>query len=314
MEIIATGLSFPEAPVALEDGSVIVAEVRSGLVTHLSAQGELSTYADCGGGPCGLAFGPDGALYVCNNGGSAYRPGSFVSVGSSPENTGGLIQRVDSKTREVTTLHTHCGENLLSAPNDIVFDEHGGFYFSDIGKRHSRHRDNGALYYATCDGSGVREVAYNVAAANGVGLSPDGKVVYVAETETSRLWAFDILEPGHVAKQPFPSPHGGRFVCGLPGYQRFDSMAVDAEGNICVATLMSGCVTVISPAGAVLRQVKMPDCYVTNICFGGPQLRTAYITLAETGRLASMPWSEAGLALNCGPTSCKPRIACKLNS
>jgi gluconolactonase len=152
-------------------------------------------------------------------------------------------------------------------------------------------------------------VAYNVAAANGVGLSPDGQVVYVAETETGRLWAFDIVAPGEVAKQPFPSPHGGRFVCGLPGFQRLDSLAVDAEGNICVGTLMSGCVTVIAPTGEVLRQVKMPDIYVTNLCFGGPALRTAYITLAETGRIVAMPWSGAGLALNFGPRDCKARTA-----
>ena len=133
---------------------------------------------------------------------------------------------------------------------------------------------------------------------NGVGLSPDEKTVYVADTETSRLFALDILEPGKIKHEPFPAPYGGRCVCGLPGFQRFDSLAVEASGNICVATLIAGCITVISPSGQVVRQVKMPDVYPTNICFGGPDLRTAYITLSASGQLAAMEWPEPGLRLN----------------
>jgi gluconolactonase len=133
---------------------------------------------------------------------------------------------------------------------------------------------------------------------NGVGLSPDEKTVYVADTESSRLFAFDIISPGAVRKDPFPAPFGGRLVCGLPGFQRFDSLAVAASGNICVATLVAGCITVIAPSGEVVRQVKTPDVYPTNICFGGPDLRTAYITLSASGRLGAMQWPEPGLRLN----------------
>jgi gluconolactonase len=296
--IIATGLQFPEGPVAMQDGSVLVAEIRSGLVKRVAPDGAITVVADCGGGPNGLAIGPDGALYVCNNGGNTYSPGHFVATGPNPDYQGGTIQRVDLASGAVSTLYTHCGDFRLSSPNDLVFDAHGGMYFTDMGKKRARDRDHGALYYAAHDGSFIREVAYQVAAANGVGLSPDGKTVYATETETSRLWAFDIVEPGHVVKHPFPSPHGGRLVCGLPGYQRFDSLAVDAEGNICVGTLMTGHVTVIAPSGEVLRQVKMPDSYVTNICFGGKDMHTAFITLAATGQLAMMAWPERGLDLN----------------
>jgi gluconolactonase len=84
---------------------------------------------------------------------------------------------------------------------------------------------------------------------NGVGLSPDEKILYVAETEPGRLWAFDIVEPGVVHKESWPSPHGGRLITGVGGYQRFDSLALDAEGRICVATLVNGGITVISPMG-----------------------------------------------------------------
>lgn len=133
---------------------------------------------------------------------------------------------------------------------------------------------------------------------NGIGLSPDERTVYVADTETSRLIAYDVVSPGVLREDPFPSCFGGRVVCGLPGFQRFDSLALEASGNICVATLITGEITVISPAGEVVRRVKTPDVFPTNICFGGADLRTAYITLSANGQLASMPWPEPGLKLN----------------
>ncbi|HEY9278475.1 MAG TPA: SMP-30/gluconolactonase/LRE family protein, partial [Eoetvoesiella sp.] len=240
----------------------------------------------------------DGALYVCNNGGNTYKPDHFAATGPAKDYAGGSIQRVDLNTGEVTTLYTHCGEHRLSSPNDLVFDTHGGMYFSDFGKKHARHRDHGGLYYAQPDGSNIKELAYPVAAPNGVGLSPKGDVLYVAETETAQVWAFDIVAPGQIKKHASPSPHGGRLVCGLPGYQRLDSLAIDSKGNICIGTLITGVVTVISPDGDVVRTVAMPDTHVTNICFGGADLKTAYITLSGSGQLVSTPWQEPGLKLN----------------
>ena len=299
IRIVATGLRFPEGPVAMADGSVILGEIAGGAVTRIAPDGSKSEIGKAGGGPNGLALGPDGALYVCNNGGNVYEATpSFLSTGPSPDYKGGSIQRIDPKTGDTKLLYTHCGAHKLSAPNDIVFDKEGGFYFTDLGKRYARNRDHGGLYYALPDGSKITEIAYPIVTPNGVGLSPDEKTVYVADTETSRLFAFDIIEPGVVKREPFPAPHGGRLVCGLPGFQRFDSLAVEASGNICVATLVTGHITVISPTGQVVRQVKMPDVYPTNICFGGADLRTAYISLSATGQLAAMEWPEPGLRLN----------------
>jgi gluconolactonase len=211
--------------------------------------------------------------------------------------TTGRIERVDPKTGDVRVLYDRCGAHQLRGPNDIVFDTHGGFYFTDLGKSRARDRDHGGVYYALPDGSKIVEVAYPILTPNGIGLSPDGKVIYVAETETARLWAFDVVEPGVVKKQGWPSPHGGRLIAGLGGFQRFDSLALEANGNICVATLISGCISVIAPDGRVVRQVPMPDPVTTNICFGGPDLRTAYITLSGTGQMVVMDWPEAGLRL-----------------
>jgi gluconolactonase len=86
-------------------------------------------------------------------------------------------------------------------------------------------------------------------------------------------------------------------MAGLGGFQRFDSLAVDGAGNICVATLVNGSVSVIAPGGGLIHQIPMPDMFCTNICFGGPDRRTAYLTLSGTGQLVSMPWLTSGLAL-----------------
>ena len=298
LRVLATGLRFPEGPVAMADASVILGEIAGGAVTRVAPDGTLAEIGKAGGGPNGLALGPDGALYVCNNGGNEYAEGGFLSTGPSPDYAGGYIQRIDLNTGETRLLYTHCGAHKLSAPNDIVFDRTGGFYFTDLGKRRARDRDHGGVYYALPDGSKISELSFPIVSPNGVGLSPDEKTLYVADTETSRLFAFDILAPGSVKKDAFPAPYGGRLVCGLPGFQRFDSLAVTAAGNICVATLVTGHITVIAPDGRVLRQVKTPDVYPTNICFGGADLRTAYVTLSASGQLAAMPWPEPGLRLN----------------
>jgi gluconolactonase len=298
VRIVASGFGFAEGPAVMPDGSVVLTDIKQNCVWQVTPDGAKTVLAQTGGGPNGLALGPDGALYCCNNGGGLYRSDSFMSVGPAPDYAGGSIQRIDPRSGEVRTLYIECGGHRLSAPNDLVFDTAGGFWFTDLGKRYARTRDHGGLYYALPDGSRIQEVAYPVLSANGVGLSPDGKVVYVADTEPARLWAFDVVAPGEVRKQPFPSPHGGRLVAGLPGFQRFDSLAVQQNGDICVATLVAGCITVISPSGQVVRQVPMPDTHPTNICFGGPDRRTAYITLSETGRLGAVEWPEPGLALN----------------
>jgi gluconolactonase len=300
LRILATGLRFPEGPVWLPDGSVALVEIARGTVTRVAPDGAVSVIATPGGGPNGLAVGPDGAFYLCNNGGFVWHEEAGVlRPGLQPADySGGRIERLDPATGEIRVLYDRCGARRLRGPNDLVFDGLGGFYFTDLGKVRAEDRDHGGVYYARADGSAILQVAHPVLTPNGIGLSPDGRVLYVAETETGRLWAFDITGPGEIAAAPWPSPHGGRLVAGLGGFQRFDSLAVDAAGHICVATLVSGQISVIAPDGRLLRQVAMPERAPTNICFGGTDMRTAFITLSNTGRLAAMDWPEPGLRLH----------------
>ena len=299
-EIIATGLKFPEGPIALPDGSVLVVEIQGTRLLRIEPDGQVQTVATLGGGPNGAALGPDGHCYVCNNGGFSWTSDKGFSrpTGEAADYAGGYIQRVNLETGEVETLYTHCGDMPLHGPNDIVFDGAGGFWFTDFGKTLHDRMMRGAVYYASTDGSHIKRVAFPVLTPNGVGLSPDGSTLYVTETETSRLWSYPIKAPGELELAPWPSPTGGSLVYGLPGFQRFDSLAVESGGNICVATLVRGGISVFSPDGEWLEFHEAPEGYCTNICFGGPDMQTAYITLSGYGQLMKAVWPRPGLPLN----------------
>lgn len=297
---VTRGLRFPEGPIAMPDGSVILVEIERGTLTRVDPDGRALVVAETGGGPNGAAIGPDGKCYLCNNGGFQWHEDAqgLRPVLQAKDYSGGRIERVDLDTGQVEVLYTHAGKIPLKGPNDIVFDAHGGFWFTDLGKARENELDRGRVFYARADGSSCREVVYPMVMPNGIGLSPDGNCLYVAETESCRLWAFRITAPGELEKLDWPSPHGGRLVAAPGGYQRFDSLAVEAGGNVCVATLINGGITVASPDGASVEHLPMPDLYTTNICFGGADFRTAYITLSMSGRLVAAKWPRPGLALN----------------
>lgn len=303
---IASGLQFPEGPVALDDGSILLVEIARGTLSRVTPDGTVHVVADLGGGPNGAAIGPDGAVYVCNNGGFRWQTefdGCHRPVGQADDYSGGRIERVDLATGRFERLYDSVDGLALRGPNDIVFDAHGGFYFTDLGKVRATEMDRGGVFYGRSDGSAVSVIARPVLTPNGIALSPDGQTLYYAETEGARLWAFDLTGPGQARHAPWPSPHGGRMVAASPGghYQRFDSMAVDAFGNVCIATLIHGGITVISPDGRSSSHVPLPDRFTTNLCFGGKDLRTVYVTLSGSGRLVALDdWPVPGLALNHG--------------
>lgn len=296
---IASGLRFPEGPVAMSDGSVLVAEIAAGRITRVGADGTLDPVAETGGGPNGLALGPDGKLYVCNNGGFGWveADGLLIPHETAPDYAGGSIQRVDLATGAVETLYTHAGDVPLRGPNDLVFDAHGGFWFTDHGKTGPRSRDRTGVFYAHADVSFIEEVIFPMENPNGIGLSADGSTLFVAETYGCRLWAFDLVAPGKVGGAPGLGGHSGRFLYSPAGFAYFDSLAVDAAGNACVATIGTSGIAVVSPAGDLIDFVPTDDPFTTNIAFGGPGLGTAYITLSGTGRLVRTEWPRPGLKL-----------------
>lgn len=296
-EIVAEGLQFPEGPIVMADGSIVLVEIKRQTLTRVKPDGSNEVIAKLGGGPNGAAVGPDGAVYVCNNGGFAWQEGGGFTAphGTAADYKTGSIQRVDLKTGAVSTVYDACDGKPLRGPNDIVFDAAGGFWFTDLGKSDGDKMHMGHLHYAKPDGSMIKLVREGMISPNGVGLSPDGKTVWVAETHTSRVWGFPITGPGEI-EQP-----GGLFAPGsvlgpLPGYQLLDSLAVEASGKICCATLVNGGITAFDPNGGV-EHFAYPDPLVTNICFGGPDMQTAWVTASGTGKLLKTRWPRPGLKL-----------------
>lgn len=288
--IVAEGLRFPEGPVVLPDGSLLVCEMAAGFLARVGLDGTVERLVDLGGGPNGAALGPDGCVYVCDNGGwPMLEIGPLLvpaDVNQDEAYRGGAILRVDLERSTVDTVY-----DGLRGPNDIVFDAEGGFFFTDYGKTRERDEDRGFVYHGRTDGSPLRQVDGGLFRPNGIGLSPDGAALYVAETPTGRLWALDVERGDR------------RLVAGVGGLQWFDSLAVEADGRICLATIYNPGITVAAPDGSEVEHVPLPpqayDPVPTNICFGGDDLRTAYVTLSASGRVLSCRWPRPGLRLAC---------------
>jgi gluconolactonase len=323
-EIVAEGLEYPESPLACPDGSVILAEVKGGRLTRVRPDGSKETLATTGGSPNGAAFGPDGKLYVSNSGGFVWIPIGplWITGPQPPDYQGGSIQRVDVATGAVETIYTTFPSTdsvtkepvtlPLKGPDDLVFDDTGGFWFTDWGKARLRDRDVTGVYYARPDGSSIREALFPLDAPNGIALSPDGKQLYVSETYTRRVLRFELQAPGEIAPNPQTLDGSYLLSAALPGQGFLDSMKVDAEGNVWVATLMpngadprsNGGLTILSPKGEVLQfleiDVGRPTPMPSNLCFGGEDRRTVFVTCGASGLLVTVRSSVPGLAPSFG--------------
>ena len=253
IEIVAEGLCFPEGPVWMLDGSIILVETGAGRITRVLPDGTKQTVAECGGGPNGIAVGPDGWLYVANNGGmEVYEEnGLTLTTGHpTPGYTHGWIDRIHPDTGEIQRLYEELDGRYLHAPNDIVFDYEGNIWFSDFGK-------------------------------------------HVGHT---LLVGFDVTGPGQL--EPQMGLVSGHVVAQFGPRQLLDSLAVDANGHVCVATVLNGAgIGSADPATGKVTNYPFPDMLTTNICFGGADMQDAWVTLSTTGRLAKVHWPTPGLKL-----------------
>jgi gluconolactonase len=303
LEVLADGLGFPEGPCIDGSGAVFAVDIDRGTVVRADASG-LGVVATPGGGPNGLALCADGTAIVANNGGFLWSDAGGVRIpidrathtNEPPGFTNGWLERVDLTTGAVTVLHEACGDRPLRGPNDLVFDETGGLWFTDHGKGRHASVDRGGLYYVPAGGHEVREMAFPLLGPNGVGLAPGLRRVYVSETHTGRLWAWDLDAPGVIrpAEGSLAVRHGGVCVAATPF--SFDSLAVEEDGRIVIGCLGEG-LAVVTPDGAEIDVHPIAGDVTTNIAFGGADRRRAVITLSRSGRLVETTWPRPGLAL-----------------
>lgn len=303
-DILASGLGFTEGPVVTEDGTVFAVDIDGGRVLRIGI-GDVDVVATPGGGPNGLALETPTTGIVANNGGFLWSeleggvriPIDRVSHSNEPPGfSGGWLERVDLDSGEVTILHRDSGGRPLRGPNDLVFDEVGGLWFTDHGKGRHGSVDRGGLYYVPPDGSEVRQVAFPLLGPNGVGLSPEGDKVYVSETHTGRLWAWDLAGPGEVRASAGPPAvrHGGFCLAATPF--SFDSLAIEEDGRIAIGAIADG-IVVITPDGEEAEVHPVPGDLTTNIAFGGSDGRRAVITLSRSGSVVEAAWPRPGLAV-----------------
>ena len=303
LEVLAGDLGFPEGPVFLPDGSILMVDMERGTIPRV-ANGAVSIVATPGGGPNGLALtGPNTAV-IANNGGFLWTTVNGVSIpidhathtNEPPGFMGGWIEELDLVAGATRRLYDEFEGRPLRGPNDLVVDEVGGIWFTDHGKGRLESVDRGGLFYAAPDHGPLKRVAFPLPGPNGVGLSPDRRTVYVAETHTGRLWAWDLTDPGAVrlAAGSLAVRHGGRCVAATP--YSFDSLAVEADGRVAIGAIGDGIVSV-TPDGQEVEVHPIPGDVTTNIAFGDDDMRTAIITLSRSGRLVRCRWPRPGLRL-----------------
>ena len=288
MTTLASGLKFPEAPVVMKDGSVLFVQIEARQVSRLKPDGGVVLVAQLDGGPNGLAIGPDKALYIANDGGrfSFNRRGNFNFPGAIPADfTGGSIQRLDLRTGKAVTLYDSCEGKRLVAPDDLVFDHHGGMWVSDFGHI----KGDAGIYYARADGQGIRQAKGGMNAPNGIGLSPDGRQLHVSEGR--QLWTFDIKGPGELGPST-TYPNAAHAM--LRERSAADSLKVLADGKVAVCTLIAGGISIIDAAGHT-EFIQFDDPMTTNLAFGGPDMRDAWITSSGLSRIVKVRWPYPGL-------------------
>lgn len=355
LEIMASNLGYPEGPVHCSDGSILLVEIKHEQLSLIPADGSAKqVVATIKGGPNGAAVGPDNRIYVCNDGGFDWIPiplpnGQILDIaGNQPADyVGGSLQAYDPASGKLETLYTSCAQREnppgttvadwspaypLCGPDDLVVDEAGGIWFTDYGKIRERDRDITGLYYAAADGSSITQAVYPLNNPNGVALSPDGKRLYVALTFERKIVYYELDSPGVIVPNKVTGPDQGTLdgshllTANFEGQAVLDSMAVDCEGNVYIATMLpngnnpmsNGGISIVSPQGDVRYfPITLPDNKFaplpSNICFGGPDMKTAYITCGASGYLLKVQSEVAGLTLNCNG-SAFDRNTLKLNA
>ena len=261
--IVAAGLGFPEGPYEMPDGSILVQDPRRHRINVVDRRGLVETWVETpNAGTGGIVF---------NRAGYA-----FATAGNGTN----AILRI-TPDRSLKWFITDHDGTLFLGPNDLAMHHSGHIFFSDPGT-FATAEHSGGFYRADFSGRTVK-IAGALGFPNGVTVSPDGGRVYLAETLDGTIRAFDVTRDGEVTGSRVLAEVGRGSGEGGP-----DGMCVDERGNVYAAIFSGGMIRVVSPEGALIRDIEVGAARPTNCCFGGPDLRTLYVTEAETGTLRAV--------------------------
>ena len=192
------------------------------------------------------------------------------------------VLRVDMKTKKISVFAHH---DKMNQPNDLAIAPNDSLYASDP----AWDKNTGQLWHISTSGK-VTQVASDMGTTNGIDVSPDGKTLYVNESVQRNVWAFDIQADGQLSNKRLLKKfedHG------------FDGMRCDVDGNLYITRYGKGTVAIVSPKGEILKEIDVLGKQPSNICFGGPDGRTVYVTEVEHTRLVQFRVEKPGLAWQC---------------
>jgi gluconolactonase len=276
---VATAVSLLEGPTVDGEGNVYFADVMTQRIMRFSKQGVLSIYRERSNVANGLLIDPQGRLVACEGATSATAQRNGLALSGKPR-----VTRTDLKTGKLEILAEKYEGKPLVGPNDVTIDGKGRLYFTDF--------NGAAVYRIDAPGRLVRILAAPaIQRPNGIQISPDDKTLYLVEANGAEggarmIRAYDLLPDGTVRNMRVHYDF-------YPG-RSADGMSVDSQGNLYASagmhrsrntaeTLDTQCgVYVISPEGKLLKFIPIPEDYITNNAFGGPDMKTLYITAGKT--------------------------------
>jgi sugar lactone lactonase YvrE len=252
---LADGFSFTEGPAAGPDGKIYFSDIPAERIHVFDpTTGKVAVHREQSGKANGLMFAPDGALYACEGGSRC------------------LTRQVGNS---ITTVADRFENKSFNSPNDLVLDAKGGVYFTDprYGSRDGMELPFEGVYYVPPQNGRIRCVLDSLKRPNGLILSPDGKILYVADNAAKTIWAYDVAPDGALVR-------GRQFAAMDPdGQGGGDGMTIDERGNVYCAG--QGSIWIWNPAGQLVGKVTPPEA-PANCDFGGVKNKTLYIT-ARTG-------------------------------
>jgi sugar lactone lactonase YvrE len=251
-----------EGPACDRDGNIYAVNfARQGAIGKTAPDGKSEVYVELPNGSVGngIRFDRAGSMYVADY-------------------TNHNVLRVDPKTRAVSVF---AHEDRMNQPNDLAITADGVLFASDPDWKGG----TGQLWRIDRDGK-VTKVASDMGTTNGIDVSPDGKTLYVNESVQRNIWAFKITDHGDLTDK--------RLLIRFPDFG-FDGMRCDVKGNLYVTRHGKGTVVKVSPKGKVLKEIDVLGTKPSNLCFGGPDGRTVYVTEVDHGRLVQFRVDHPGL-------------------